>query len=187
MEAEYNALIKNDTWALVPYKPDMNLVQNKWIFKIKLKVDGSLDRFKARLVAKGFQQHAGIDYMDTFSPVVKASTIRVIFTLAISYNWSIQHVDVNNAFLNDTLQEQVFMEQPRGFESSEFPNHVCLLKKALYGLKQAPRAWYDQLRTVLLSWGFKNSQADSSLFYHHQDSQPLFILVYVDDIVITWS
>ena len=150
MDAEFQALIKNKTWDLVPYSEDMNVVTNKWVFIVKYKADGSIERFKARLVAKGFQQLASVDFFETFSPVVKASTIRVIFLLVVTYGWDVQQVDANNAFLNGTLQEIIFMVQPKGFEDSAWPHHVCKLKKALYGFKQALRAWFDRLKTALL-------------------------------------
>ena len=109
MEAKYSTLIHNGTWCLVPKTEGMHIVQNKWIFKTKLKADGSLYKFKARLVSKGFQQHTGVDFSDTFSPVVKASTIRISFTFVVAYNWDIQQIDINNAFLNGILHEDVNM------------------------------------------------------------------------------
>ena len=138
MEAEYSALVRNGTWRLVPKTKRMHIVLNKWIFKTKLKAYGSLDKFKARLVAKGFQQHAGVDFSDTCSPVVKASSIRIIFTLVIAYNWDIHQIYINNAFLNGILHEDVHMCQLEGFVSSTHPTHVYKLIKSLYGLKQAP-------------------------------------------------
>ena len=115
MEDEYQALMRNSTWDLVPNTGDLHVVQCKWVFRTKFKADGSLDKYKARLVAKGFQQTPGIDFSETFSPVVKAPVIRIVFTLAISNGWDIQHIDINNAFLNGDLQEAVFMFQPEGF------------------------------------------------------------------------
>ena len=109
MEAEYSTLVHNGTWRLVPKTEGIHIVQNKWIFKTKLKADGSLYKFKARLVSKGFQQHTGVDFSDTFSPVVKASTIPIIFTFVVAYNWDIQQIDINNAFLNGILREDVNM------------------------------------------------------------------------------
>ena len=138
MEAKYSTLVRNGTWQLVPKTEGMHIVQNKWIFKTKLKADGSLDKFKAKLVAKGFQQHASVYFSDTFSPIFKAPTIRIIFTLVVAYNWDIQQVDINNAFLNGILHEDVYMCQPEGFVSSTHPTQVCKLIKSLYGLKQAP-------------------------------------------------
>ena len=146
MTDEFGALMRNHTGTLVPVYPVMHVIDNKWVFRLKYNSGGSIQRYKARLVAKGFQQTAGIDFNETFSPVIKPCTIRVIFTLAASYGWDIQQLDINNAFLNGDLQEEVFMSQPEGFVHSQFPNHVCRLNKALYGLKQALRAWFDKLK-----------------------------------------
>ena len=143
MQAKFSALLLNNTWELVSPHPDQKIVHSKWIFRIKYKADGTLDKYKARLVAKGFQQTPGVDYFETFSPVVKHATIKIIFTLAVTHNWDIQHIDVNNAFLNGDLEETVFMAQPEGFVDPQKPHFVCKLHNALYGLKQAPRAWYD--------------------------------------------
>jgi histone deacetylase 1/2 len=125
--------------------------------------------------------------METFSPVVKSVTIRVVLTLAVRQGWSIRQLDVNNAFLQGTLNDEVFMIQPPGFVNKNFPDHVCRLKKALYGLKQAPRAWYTELRVFLLSLGFVNSTADASLFIYHKQGVTVYLLVYVDDIIVTGS
>lgn len=183
MAEEYEALFKNQTWSLVPYKSDMNLVGNKWVFKAKFNADGTLQRYKARLVAKG--QTPGLDYFETFSPVVKSSTIRIRLSLAVFYSWDIQQIDVNNAFLNGELAETVYMVQPEGFVDPKQPTHVCKLHKALYGLKQAPRAWFDKLKGVLLEWGFRNSTSDASLFYYKQGTAVIYILIYVDDRFFT--
>ena len=157
------------------------------MFWLKYNADGSIQRYKARLVAKGFQQTAGVDFNETFSPVIKPCTIIVIFTLAVSYDWAIQQIDINDAFLNGDLQETVYMSQPEGFLSSQYLKHVCKLKKALYRLNQAPRAWLDKLKAALLQWDFQNSKSDSSLFIYKDQSHVLFLLVYVDDIFITGS
>ena len=140
MDDEYSALMDNKTWRLVPPVKGRNVIECKWVYKIKRKSDGTIDRYKARLVAKGFKQRYGVDYEDTFSFVVKAATIRLILSIAISRNWCMRQLDVKNAFLHGVLEEEVFMRQPPGYESSVSPRHVCKLDKALYGLKQAPRA-----------------------------------------------
>ena len=150
MQHEFQALEKNQTWTLVPYDPGMKVVTNRWVFRLKHNPDGTVNRYKARLVARGFQQLPGLDFSETYSPVIKPSTIRIIFTLAALHAWPIHQVDVNNAFLHGTLNEQVFMQQPPGFINSSFPSHVCLLNKAIYGLRQAPRAWFDTLKDSLL-------------------------------------
>ena len=162
-----------------------NVVGSKWVFRIKFHADGTIDRFKARLVAQGFTQVPGLDYSATFSPVVKASTVRVVLSLAVLHKWPLHQLDVKNAFLNGNLTDTVFMEQPPGFVDSKFPNHVCRLKKALYGLKQAPRAWFQRLSAFLISIGFSCSRADTSLFVFKKDACILYLLVYVDDIILT--
>ncbi|KAH9650127.1 retrovirus-related pol polyprotein from transposon RE1 [Citrus sinensis] len=187
MKAGYDALMRNKTWELIPVIDQMKIVGNKWVFKVKQRADGSVERFKARLVAKGYHQTPGLDFNETFSPVIKTATIRIILSLAVMKNWGIMQVDVNNAFLNGELLEDVFMEQPEGFVDAKKSNYVCKLKKALYGLKQAPRAWFEKLRTTLTECGFHNSKSDTSMFILRQKSEVCFVLVYVDDILITGS
>lgn len=145
MDAEFGALLKNKTWHLVPPQQGKNVIDCKWVYKIKKKPDGMIDRYKARLVAKGFKQRYGIDYEDTFSPVVKAATIRLVLSIAMSRGWTLRQLDVQNAFLHGVLEEEVFMKQPPGYAHKDAPHYVCKLDKSLYGLKQAPRAWYSRL------------------------------------------
>lgn len=149
VKEEIDALMKNETWDLVPKPKDPQHVSCKWVYRLKRKADGSIDRYKERLVARGFSQKYGEDYDETFSPVAKMTTVRSFLTLAASFRWKLWQLDVKNAFLYGELDKEIFMEQPPGFESQEYPNHVCKLKKALYGLKQAPRAWYGKLAPFL--------------------------------------
>ncbi|KAK1651263.1 hypothetical protein QYE76_069068 [Lolium multiflorum] len=185
MDEEYRALIQNETWHLVPTTHGQNVIDCKWVYKIKRKADGTVDRYKARLVAKGFKQRYGIDYEDTFSPVVKAATIRLVLSLAVSQGWNLRQLDVKNAFLHGVLEEEVYMRQPPGYETRV--GHVCKLDKALYGLKQAPRAWYSRLSSKLQSLGFSASKADTSLFFYNKGGVSIFMLIYVDDIVVASS
>ncbi|RVW76295.1 Retrovirus-related Pol polyprotein from transposon RE1 [Vitis vinifera] len=127
----------------------------------------------------------GLDYTDTFSLVVKATTVRVVLFLAVTNKWPLRQLDVKNTFLNGTLTEHVYMEQPPGYIDSRFPTHVYLLKKALYGLKQAPRAWFQRFSSFLLTLGFSSSRADTSFFVFHQQSSLIYLLLYVDDIIVT--
>ncbi|CAL2265123.1 unnamed protein product [Prunus armeniaca] len=185
MTEEINALLKNNTWTLVPSTPSQNTIGCKWVFWIKRTSDGRIEHYKARLVAKCFHQQPGIDYAETFSPVVKPATIRTVLTIAISRGWSLRQLDVKNAFLHGILHEDVYMAQPPGFVDPTRPNYVCKLHKALYGLKQAPRAWFHRISSFLLSFGFQHSQSDSSLFIFRHASYVIFLLLYVDDIVVT--
>jgi len=187
MQDEITALHKNNTWHLVPPSKGNNLIDCKWVYKLKRKADGSIDRYKARLVAKGFKQRYGIDYEDTFSPVVKIATIRLVLSIAVSRGWCLRQLDVQNAFLHGVLEEEVYMRQPPGFEDARFPNYVCKLDKAIYGLKQAPRAWYSRLSSKLLSLGFVASKSDTSLFIYSKSNTVIFMLIYVDDIIVTGS
>ncbi|CAM8885812.1 unnamed protein product [Rhodiola kirilowii] len=187
MEDEFMALCRTNTWTLVPRPPYTNIVGSKWVFKTKHRPDGSIDKHKARLVARGFTQQLGIDYQDTFSPVVKPATVRLVLSIAASHGWCLRQVDVSNAFLHGHLKQDVYMQQPPGFENPHFPSHVCKLQRAIYGLKQSPRAWYARLSDRLHQLGFTSSRADTSLFLFHQDSVSIFMLVYVDDIVIAGS
>jgi hypothetical protein len=183
MDIEFNALITNGTWDLVSPTQGTNIVGNKLVFRIKCNADGSIERFKARLVAKGYHQQPGLDFTETFSPVVKASTIHLVLSLAITRQWTIRQIDIQNAFLHGQLQEEVYMQQPQGYVHPDYPHRR--IKKSLYGLKQAPRAWFSKLTETLLQLGFVSSKADTSLFTLHQTTFSIFILIYVDDIIIT--
>jgi histone deacetylase 1/2 len=187
LDVEYMALMRNKTWHLVPPEKGQNLIDSKWVWKIKRNADGTIDRYKGRLVAKGYKQRYGIDYEDTFSPVVKSATIRLVLSVAVSRGWTIRQLDVQNAFLHGVLEEDVYMKQPPGYENSTYPHYVCKLDKALYGLKQAPRAWYARLSEKLVSLGFYASKSDTSLFIYMKGSITIYLLVYVDDIIVVSS
>ncbi|CAM8954016.1 unnamed protein product [Rhodiola kirilowii] len=187
MEDEFRALRQTHTWSLVPRPACANIVGSKWIFKTKLRPDGSVEKHKARLVARGFTQQYGIDYLDTFSLVVKPETVRLILSIAVSRRWSLRQLDVSNAFLHGHLQQEVYMQQPPGFEDPRFPSHVCKLHRAIYGLKQSPRAWHSRLSHRIRQLGFYPSRADTSLFIYHKPGVTIYMLVYVDDIVIAGS
>ncbi|CAL2254016.1 unnamed protein product [Prunus armeniaca] len=187
VEEEISALTMQGTWCLVPRPANTNIVGSKWIYKIKRNSDGILSRYKARLVAQGFSQEAGFDYDETFSPVVRHTTVHLILSLAAINGWSLRQLDVKNAFLHGDLDEEVYMKQPQGFEDSSHPDYVCKLQKSLYGLKQAPRAWNAKFTGYLPSLGFKMSHSDPSLFVKISDSAIVVLLLYVDDIILTGS
>lgn len=183
---EFNAQIANHCWDLVPAPPPhVTIVGCRWLFTTKYNSDGTVKQPKGRLVAKGYNQRPGLDYAETFSPVIKSTTIRIVLGVVVNCNWPVHQLDVNNAFLQGTLTDEVYMEQPPGFIDADRPNHVCRLRKAIYGLKQAPRAWYVELQTFLTSLGFHNSAADTSLFILKHEASVAYILICVDDILVT--
>jgi hypothetical protein len=182
---EFQALHRQDTWELVPPQSNQNLVGCRWVYKLKRHSDGTIARYKARLVAKGYHQQQGLDYEETFSPVVKPATVRLVLSIAAQQSWPLRQLDVSNAFLHGFLKETVYMEQPPGFIDSTLPHHVCKLKKALYGLKQAPRAWFERFTTHLLTLGFHSSLVDPSLFLYRHGDNVMFLLLYVDEIIVT--
>jgi hypothetical protein len=132
MQDEYSALLENNTWQLVPHPSNTNIVSGKWVFRQKFNSDGSLARYKARWVCRGYSQQHCIDYDETFSLVVKSSTIRTVLSIAVSSSWPIHQLDVKNAFLHGSLDETVYCQQPLGFEDKHHPDHVCLLQKSLW-------------------------------------------------------
>ena len=185
MDEEVQALQTNCTWILVPRPANTNIVGSKWVFQTKYLPDGSIERLKAHIVAKGYTQVLGLDYTDTFSPIIKATTVHVVLSLDVTNKWSLRQLDVKNAFLNGHLTKHVYMEQPLGYIDPRFPNHFYQLKKALYGLKQAPRAWFQRFSFFLIQLGFYCSRVDTSLFVFHRQSDIIYQLLYVDDIIIT--
>jgi hypothetical protein len=187
MEDEYQALQWNKTWHLVPSDLASNIIDCKWVFKVKRKQDGLVHRYKTRHVAKGFKQCYGINYGDTFSPIVKVAMIRLVLSLAVSHGWCLRQMDVSNAFLHGILEEDIFMRHPHGSEDPGKPNHVCKMDKALCGLKQTPGVWYSRLSVKLKQLGFSLSKVDTSLFIYNKNGVTIFLLIYVDGIIVTSS
>jgi hypothetical protein len=187
MANEFKALVDYGTWHLVPRPPHANVVTGKWIYKHKFHSDGSLARHKARWVVRVFHSMHGVDYDDTFNPVVKPGTIRTVLSIAASREWPIHQLDVKNAFLHGHFDEIVYCQQLPGFVDPDHPDHVYLLQKSLYGLKQAPRAWYQRFATYIQQLGFVSSASDTSLFIYKDGTSIAYLLLYVDDIVLTAS
>ena len=182
---EMRALKKNETWELTVLPTGKRTVDCKWIFTIKYNAEGEIDRYKARLVARGFTQTYGLDYEETFAPVAKLNTVRVLLSLAVNLDWPLRQFDVKNAFLNGELEEEVFMQPPPGFDHTA-NGKVCFLKKALYGLKQSPRAWFGRFTKAMKDQQYTQAHSDHTMFYKHSLNGKLAILiVYVDDIVMT--
>ena len=185
MLEEMAALDKNNTWVVTPIPAGKKIVGCKWVFTVKQTPEGTVERYKARLVAKGYSQTYGVDYDETFAPVAKMNTIRTIISIAANLKWKLFQMDVKNAFLHGDLQEEVYMEIPPGFSSSETEGKVCKLKKSLYELKQSPRAWFGRFRKEICSLGYQQSNADHTLFIKIHNDKIAMLVVYVDDIVIT--
>ncbi|CAM8972042.1 unnamed protein product [Rhodiola kirilowii] len=186
MNKEILALEANHTWILTELPSDKTLVDCKWIYKVKFNSDGSIERYKARLVARGFTQVEGLDYHETFAPVAKMTTVRCLLAIAAARHWPLHQLDVNNAFLHGSLDEEVYMKLPPGFYKKEkAAGKVCRLMKSLYGLKQASRQWFAKFSEALTDFGFLNSLNDYSLFTLTRNGHFLVLLVYVDDVIIT--
>nr|AAO20078.1 putative polyprotein [Oryza sativa Japonica Group] len=182
---ELEALEKNKTWDLVPFPKGKKIVNCKWVYTVKQNPDGKVERYKARLVAKGYSQTYGIDYDETFAPVAKMSTVRTLISCAANFDWPLHQLDVKNAFLHRDLQEEVYMDVPPGFATSQTKGKVLRLKKSLYGLKQSPRAWFDRFRRAMCAMDYKQCNGDHTVFYHHSGDHITILAVYVDDMIIT--
>jgi len=164
MEAELKMIEKNGTWSLVDKPFDKKTIGVKWVFKVKLNANGSINKYKARLVVKGYAQQFGVDFFDTFAPVARLDTIRLLLALSAHQNWKVYQLDVKSAFLNGLLEVEIYVEEPKRFVKMGEDNKVLLLKKALYGLKQAPRAWYSRIDNFFLKKGFNKSPSESTLY-----------------------
>ncbi|KAI3788114.1 hypothetical protein L2E82_00783 [Cichorium intybus] len=184
MNDEMEALNRNGTWVVTDLPKGRKPIGCRWVFKIKYKSTGEIERFKARLVAKGYSQREGLDFDETFSPVAKLTIVRCVITMAVQFNWNLYQMDVNNAFLYGTLEEEVYMVLPPGYFSKN-DKQVCKLVKSLYGLKQAPRKWNEKLTASLINFGFVQSKSDFSLYTKKNKDIFVVLLVYVDDIVLT--
>jgi hypothetical protein len=152
------------------------VVGSRWIYKIKLATDGSVDKFKARFVAKGFPQKEGIDFSETFAPVVRYSSIRAVVSIVAELGWQIHQMDVKTTFLNGLIEEEIYIEQPEGFEGHSKASHICRLRRALYGID-----------SYLLGMGLTKSEAGSNLYYILVKGKPLILVLYVDDLFLTGS
>ena len=181
IQEELSALNANKTWEIKKPPDGKKLVSSKWVFRIKRNADGSIDRYKARLVARGFTQVAGVDFNETFSPVARLSTVRVMIAVAAAKGLQLHQMDVKSAYLKAELSEEIYMAAPDGLPLKV--GHACLLKKGLYGLKQAGRNWYNMLTSYLLDREFTASAADPCLFVNRTEN--VHVLVYVDDMLIS--
>ena len=185
MEDEYNSLCENSVWSLVPSPQGKNIVGSRWHFAIKRDAQGNISRYKARFVAKGFKQQKGVDFQETYCPTMKLTTFRTLLAIAAQKKMSVHQLDIKTAYLNAPIDEEVFIEQPKGFEKRD-PNGnlmVCKLLKSLYGLRQAGRNWYNLLKKSLLQEGFIPSNFDPCLFTRVRNGKKEYVAIWVDDIV----
>jgi hypothetical protein len=181
---EMDSILSNNTWVLVNLPPGSNTIGYKWVFRRKYRIDGTIQTFKARLVAKGFRQREGIDYFDTYAPVARITSIRVLIALASIYKLVVHQMDVKTAFLNEDLDEEVYMDQPEGFVLPKNEKKVCKLVKLLYGLKQAPKQWHEKFDTVILANGFKHNGANKCVYSKFTSEYGVIVCLYVDDMLI---
>jgi hypothetical protein len=185
MQEEYDSLLENQTWDLVPLPPGRKLVICKWVYRTKREADGQVRRYKEILVAKGFQQIHGIDYDETFAPVENMDSIHLVLAIATTKGWEVHQMDVKNDFLHGDISEEIYMEKPQGFIHNS--SLVCRLKKSLYGLKQEPRAWYEKMDSYLLSHDFVRCKSDCNVYMLRTTDSLMILVLYVDDILITGS
>ena len=184
MDAEYKALMDNGVFKLVELPKGRQVVDNKWVFKIKQNSDGSVERYKAHLVAKGFSQQPGVDSTETFSPVTRYTSMRVLLAVANHLDLEIHQMDVQTAFLNGNLKEEIYMRQPAGYVWKGAENLVCKLEKGLYGLEQAARCWYQVLNDQVQSVGYQQCPSDPCMYAKKVGSSVVYLAVYVDDLLI---
>jgi hypothetical protein len=184
MDLEIEAIEKNNTWELTSLPSDAKKIGVMWIYKTKLNEKGKIENYKAILVAKGYSQQYGIDYNEVFAPIARWDTIRTILSLAACNIWSVYQLDVKSAFLHGELAENVYVDQPMGYQKRD-SNNVYKLKKALYGLKQAPRAWYSKIESYFCKEGFEKCPHEHTLFVKHDENKILIVSLYVDDLIYT--
>jgi hypothetical protein len=185
MEMEKQSIQKMGTWEYVNIPKGKTAISAKWIYKTKKDGNGNTLKFKARLVVRGNEQEEGVDYFDTYAPMVRWETVKAVLATAAMRNWKVFHLDVKTAFLNGFLKETIYMTIPPGFETAENQGKVCLLKRALYGLKQAPCSWYSRIDNTLLHLKLIKSTTDYNMYLAVRKGKLTIILLYVDDLLVT--
>jgi len=184
MFEEYEALVRNNTWTLCELPKNCEAIGCRWVLKTKYRQDGSVERRKARLVAKGCAQRPGLDFVDTFSPVARLSSLRILVALSVELDLTLYQLDIEMAYINGELEENVYMKQLEAFIKSGEENLVCLLKRSIYRLKQSGRQWHKKLDSKLKNHGMNPLNSDKCFYVKRSNSNILFVLVYVDDLVV---
>ena len=186
MNSEIKSIEKNQTWTLTKLPAGAKRIEVKWVYKTKYNEHGKIDKYKARLVAKGYSQKYGVDYTEVFAPMARMDTVMMIIALAAQKNWTIFQLDVKSAFLHGELSEDVYVEQPKGYEKNGTEHLVYKLHKALYGLKQAPRAWFRRIEAHFIGEGFQRCDSEQALFTkRNREGKIIIVSVYVDDLIFT--
>ena len=176
--------MQNHTWELVDLPQGHKPLGSKWIFKRKMKADGSINKYKAQLVIKGYKQKEGLDYFDTYSPVTRITSIRMLVAIAALNDLEIHQMDVKTAFLNGELDEEIYMEQSEGFIVPSEEKKVCRPVKSLYGLKQAPKQWHQKFDKTMLSQRFRINECDKCVYIKYTDKRYVIVCLYIDDMLI---
>ncbi|KAL0282692.1 UNVERIFIED_CONTAM: Retrovirus-related Pol polyprotein from transposon TNT 1-94 [Sesamum radiatum] len=184
MKEEMSSMAKNNVWELVDLPAGRKTIGNKWVLKVKRKADGSIDKFKARLVAKGYTQREGIDYEETFSPVVRFASVLLILAIVAHLDLELFQIDVKTAFLNGELDEEIYMDQPEGFQEIGQKRKVCRLKCSIYGLKQSSRQYYYRFHRAITSMGFTMVEEDHCVYVKRSEKNFIILSLYVDDILL---
>ncbi|MCO5566722.1 hypothetical protein L7F22_020401 [Adiantum nelumboides] len=187
MESELSSLQSNHTWSLVPLPHGRQPISCKWVLRHKLHPDGSVACYKARLVARGFSQIPGLDYSETFSPVLRMSSLRLLLAIAALFDLELYHLDVQTAFLHGELPEELYMQQPPHYESSAHPRYVCRLHRSIYGLKQSPRLWFKRFNDFMITHGYTRLCSEPNVYIRHNSFSFLAVALYVDDIPVLGS
>ena len=188
IDEEIHSFEENQAWILVDKPSNHPIVKSKWVFKTKKDSDGNISCYRARLVAKGYSQHFGIDYNETFAPVVRYSSLRLLFAIGVRLDLEIDHLDVCTAFLNGQLKEKIYMELPEGMHiEDKEKNKVYLLKKAIYGLKQAARSWNQKATNILKNLGYNQCTSEPCIFFKHNNTQVVYVALFVDDFFLFYN
>src|SRR3954466_15991697 len=184
MRSELKSMDENQVWKLVDLPDGARPVECKWVFKKKIDADGNVTVYKARLVAKGFRQIQGVDYDETFLPVAKLKSVRIMLAIAAYYDYEIWQMDVKTAFLNGDIDEELYMMQPQGFVDPKDAKKVCKLQRSIYGLKQASRSWNQRFDKVIRSFCFVQTYGEACIYKKVSGSFVAFLILYVDDILL---